>query len=78
MTYDDLGCGRLHISFEGVVKENAYDDFGRMSAMNYYADEAAYSAGLMTQRDEYVLMPTEVAAVGVATKPSRLLPWQLV
>ena len=54
MTYDDLGRQRLHISFEGVVKENIYDGFGRMSAMNYYTDEAVYSAGLITQRDEYI------------------------
>ena len=54
MTYDDLGRMRFHISFEGVVKENIYDGFGRMSAMNYYASEADYAAGLINQRDEYV------------------------
>ena len=54
MTYDDMGRQRLHVSFEGVVKENVYDGFGRMSAMNYYADEAAYNAGLITQRDQHV------------------------
>ena len=54
MTYDDLGRQRLHISFEGVVKENVYDGFGRMSAMNYYASESDYASGLITQRDEYV------------------------
>ena len=54
MTYDDLGRMRLHISFEGIVRENVYDGFGRMSAMNYYASEADYAAGLINQRDEYV------------------------
>ena len=54
MTYDDLGRMRLHISFEGVVKENVYDGFGRMSAMNFYASEADFTAGLINQRDEYV------------------------
>ena len=54
MTYDDLGRMRLHISFEGVVKENIYDGFGRMSAMNYYASEADFAVGLINQRDEYV------------------------
>ena len=54
MTYDNLGRMRLHVSFEGVVKENVYDGFGRMSAMNYYASEADFAAGLIDQRDEYV------------------------
>ena len=54
MTYDDLGRMRLHVSFEGVVKENVYDGFGRMSAMNYYASEVDLAAGLINQRDEYV------------------------
>ena len=45
MTYDDLGRQHLHISFEGVVTENVYDSYGRMSAMRYYADETTYAGG---------------------------------
>ena len=40
--YDSRGRETLHVSFEGVVSENVYDAYGRLSAMNYYASEADY------------------------------------
>ncbi|WP_221225038.1 putative Ig domain-containing protein [Aporhodopirellula rubra] len=51
--YDDRGRQSHHTSFEGIVTENVYDDYGRMSAMNYYASKADFDAGLVSERDEY-------------------------
>ncbi len=53
MFYDDRGRQTLHVSFEGVVTENVYDDFGRMSGMNFYATEADYTAGLIGEHHQY-------------------------
>ncbi len=51
--YDERGRRSRHISFEGVVSENSYDDYGRMSAINYYRSESDYSAGLVFEREEF-------------------------
>ncbi|GAA4443172.1 hypothetical protein GCM10023156_00020 [Novipirellula rosea] len=52
-TYDDRGRQVTHTSFEGIISETVYDSFGRMWAMNYYADITDQAAGLISQRDEY-------------------------
>ncbi|MEO1617892.1 MAG: putative Ig domain-containing protein, partial [Planctomycetota bacterium] len=52
-TYDTDGRQKLHISFEGVITETLYDEYDRMWAMNYYADDADYVSGLVSERDEY-------------------------
>ncbi|MCG8652848.1 MAG: hypothetical protein MI861_23615 [Pirellulales bacterium] len=51
--YDDRGRQILHISFEGVVTENVYDEFGRMSGMSFYASESAYENGIISKHDQY-------------------------
>ncbi|MCP4783719.1 MAG: hypothetical protein GY903_21390 [Fuerstiella sp.] len=57
--YDDFGRQILHISFEGVVTEFIYDDdpsaalsvpdTGRLYQKNFYVDEAAHDAGVISE-----------------------------
>ena len=44
-TFDPRGRTTGHTSFEGVVREHLYDDFGRVYRVNFYADAAARDAG---------------------------------
>ena len=78
MTYDDLGRMHLHVSFEGVVKENVYDGFGRMSAMNYYASvKRTTPLASSTNATNTPSTLTDGEAAGLATKQPLLLHWQL-
>ncbi|WP_236622194.1 RHS repeat-associated core domain-containing protein [Novipirellula maiorica] len=52
-TYDERGRQRLHVSFEGVVSENIYDDFGRLTFVNYYADQTALAGNTISERWGY-------------------------
>ena len=45
-TYDDRGREKLHVSFEGVVREKVYDPHtGRLDEVRFYQDDSAYDDG---------------------------------
>ncbi|MBA3354293.1 MAG: RHS repeat-associated core domain-containing protein, partial [Blastocatellia bacterium] len=71
MTYDNRGRQQLHVSFEGIVAENVYDSFGRLSHVNYYASETTYTAGTIAERwnylyDEYGRKDAAIHSVNVS------------
>ncbi|MCA9137809.1 MAG: hypothetical protein KDB00_13650, partial [Planctomycetales bacterium] len=53
--YDSRGRQTLHASFEGIVTEDVYDSFGRMSAINYYdVGDYTSSSKLVSHREEFI------------------------
>ena len=66
--YDDEGRQEIHVSFEGVVTENVYDDYGRLSAMNYYIDETAYAGGTGNPTEQWQYSYDEYGRKDVAVR----------